>query len=80
MTSVQTRLSLAAVLILGACGGGGPGPGLDPQPDGGGRETALAVTDANSVTQTVGNWQVTVTDLGLLPGGSRSSARAKADG
>lgn len=76
MTSVQTRLSLAAVLILGACGGGGPGPGLDPQPDGGGRETALAVTDANSATQTVGNWQVTVTDLGLLTGGSMSSARA----
>jgi probable HAF family extracellular repeat protein len=31
---------------------------------------------ANSVTRTVGTWQVTLTDLGLLPGGSASSGLA----
>lgn len=31
---------------------------------------------ANSITYTVGGWQITVTDLGLLPGGSASSALA----
>jgi probable HAF family extracellular repeat protein len=30
----------------------------------------------NSITYTVGGWQITLTDLGLLPGGSASSARA----
>jgi probable HAF family extracellular repeat protein len=41
---------------------------------------ALCVTTnaeaANSITYTVGNWQVTVTDLGLLPGGASSSGLA----
>ena len=31
---------------------------------------------ANSITYTVGGWQITATDLGLLPGGSASSALA----
>jgi probable HAF family extracellular repeat protein len=31
---------------------------------------------ANSITYTVGGWQITLTDLGLLPGGSASSALA----
>ena len=31
---------------------------------------------ATSITYTVGNWQITATDLGLLPGGSASSAQA----
>ena len=79
MTSMQTRMSLAAVFVLTACGGGGPAPGTDPQADSGGREATLALADSISVTQTVGNWQVTVTDLGLLPGGSMSSARAISD-
>jgi hypothetical protein len=31
---------------------------------------------ANSITYTVGGWQITMTDLGLLPGGSASRALA----
>lgn len=31
---------------------------------------------ANSITYTVGAWRITLTDLGLFPGGSASSARA----
>jgi probable HAF family extracellular repeat protein len=31
---------------------------------------------ANSITYTVGGWQITLTDLGLLPGGTASSALA----
>ena len=31
---------------------------------------------ATSITYTVGGWQITATDLGLLPGGTASSARA----
>jgi len=31
---------------------------------------------ANSITYTVGGWQITATDLGLIPGGSASSALA----
>jgi probable HAF family extracellular repeat protein len=31
---------------------------------------------ANSITYSVGNWQITVTDLGLLPGGTASRALA----
>lgn len=34
----------------------------------------IPVTSRGSVTRTVGKWQVTITDLGLLPGGTYSSA------
>ena len=66
-------LTLAA--LLAACGGAG-----QPEPDQlttESRVTATAVADfGNSATYTVGAWQVTVHDLGLLPGGTTSSARA----
>lgn len=79
MTSMQQRLlSGLAVFTLAACGGGGSGPAFDQATSAeGGRERALGLTSTStSVTQTVGNWQITLTDLGLLPGGSMSSARA----
>jgi hypothetical protein len=33
-------------------------------------------TAANSITYVVGNWQITLTDLGVLPGGTASGALA----
>ena len=33
-------------------------------------------TATNSITYVVGNWQITLTDLGVLPGGTASSALA----
>jgi probable HAF family extracellular repeat protein len=76
-TSIQQKLSWFAVLALTACGGGGGGSAADQaNVAADGRAHALAVSTTTTVTQTVGNWQVTVMDLGLLPGGSMSSARA----
>ena len=79
MTSMQNRLlSGVAALVLTACGGGGLGSAGDQATSAeGGRESALALSpESTTATQTVGNWQITVTDLGLLPGGTMSSARA----
>lgn len=62
----------AIALLLAACSSGGePGttdPAFIPSVESG------AAASAPSVTRTVGTWQVTITDLGLLPGGSYSSA------
>ena len=39
-------------------------------------QSGVLLAQTNSVTRTVGNLTITITDLGLLPGGQSSSARA----
>ena len=60
-------VAVAGLLTLTACGEGSAPAALAPG------AAELGAT-ANSVTRIVGNWQVTITDLGMLPGGTYSSA------
>ncbi len=62
----------AVLLLLAGCSSGSERGATDPAliPS---MEAGASVTGA-SVTRTVGSWQVTITDLGLLPGGTYSSA------
>jgi probable HAF family extracellular repeat protein len=77
------RFSLvAAGLLVAACGGSGPELGADvqnavaPKPAENSGAPAMAHATATSATGSVGSWTVSVTDLGLLPGGTMASARA----
>ncbi len=63
-------LGSIGVLLLGACADAGNSGGTGPEAP---LEAAVGPT-ANSVTRIVGNWQVTITDLGLMPGGTFSTA------
>lgn len=69
---LSTTLGSIGVLLLGACADAGNSGGTGPATDAP-LEAAVGPT-ANSVTRIVGNWQVTITDLGLMPGGTFSTA------
>lgn len=62
-----------AVIALGACVGWTE-PADSRTAAGASLEETTAGPTGNSVTRIVGNWQVTITDLGMLPGGTFSSA------
>ena len=64
---ISPWLGAAGLLALVACADGSAPAALAPT------SAELAGT-AKSVTRVVGNWQVTITDLGMLPGGTFSSA------
>ncbi|MDZ4863930.1 MAG: hypothetical protein SGJ01_10840 [Gemmatimonadota bacterium] len=67
-------LGSASLIALGACADAADPAGTGPvAATPAGSESAVSST-ANSVTRIVGNWQVTITDLGMLPGGTFSSA------
>jgi len=69
-------------LLLAACGGSSPEFGADvpnagaPAPAENASAPVMAHVTATSATGAVGAWTVSVTDLGLLPGGTMASARA----
>jgi probable HAF family extracellular repeat protein len=66
MVQFRFFVLMVAASLLAACGGGFS-EASDPSP---GDTMAKAMA-----TTTVGSWQVTVQDLGLLPGGTTASAR-----
>jgi probable HAF family extracellular repeat protein len=72
MFRASTLRFTAIATLAAACSGGSERGTTDPViiPS---METGAVVSSA-SVTRTVGIWQVTMTDLGVLPGGSFSSA------
>ena len=76
LTHMYRKLSLAGFALLSACGAEPSAPFI-PSHETGPQAPAFAVSTTatrGSVTRIVGNWQVTITDLGFLPGGTYSSA------
>lgn len=67
MFLIRTLVMMAAASLLTACGGGFS----EASAPSSGATMAKAMA-----TTTVGSWQVTVNELGLLPGGTTASARA----
>lgn len=70
----MSLLGSVGLVMMGACTEG-TDPGVDAPIVSAGADVETAVgPTANSVTRIVGQWQVTITDLGMLPGGTFSSA------
>ncbi len=67
-------LSSASLIALGACADAADPAGTSQIPVAPAGGESIVSSTANSVTRIVGNWQVTITDLGMLPGGTFSSA------
>jgi probable HAF family extracellular repeat protein len=74
LRNILWSLSSASLIALGACADAADPAGTSQLPVDPASGESIVSSTANSVTRIVGNWQVTITDLGMLPGGTYSSA------